>query len=126
LWRGGGKIFPSSPDENFSHKVNKKMFRAGMCSILSQLARENRIAVVDSLTLDAPKTKLLAQKLKGMGYESVLVIIGEFDENLYLSSRNLINVQVVEAQHADPVSLVHYANVLMTKGAMAKIEEMLA
>jgi large subunit ribosomal protein L4 len=126
LWRGGGKIFPSSPDENFSHKVNKKMFRAGMCSILSQLARENRIAVVDSLTLDAPKTKLLAQKLKGMGYESVLVITGEFDENLYLSSRNLINVQVVEAQHADPVSLVRYANVLMTKGAMAKIEEMLA
>jgi large subunit ribosomal protein L4 len=126
LWRGGGKIFPSSPDENFSHKVNKKMFRAGMCSILSQLAREDRIAVVDSLTLEAPKTKLLAQKLKGMGYESVLVITGEFDENLYLSSRNLINVQVIDAQHADPVSLVRYANVLMTKGAMAKIEEMLA
>jgi large subunit ribosomal protein L4 len=126
LWRGGGKIFPSSPDENFSHKVNKKMFRAGMCSILSQLARENRIAVVDSLKLDAPKTKLLAAKLKGMGYESVLLITDAFDENLYLSSRNLINVQVVEAQHADPVSLVRYANVLMTRGAMAKIEEMLA
>jgi large subunit ribosomal protein L4 len=83
LWRGGGKIFPSSPDENFSHKVNKKMFRAGMCSILSQLARENRIAVVDSLKLDAPKTKLLAAKLKGMGYESVLLITDAFDENLY-------------------------------------------
>jgi len=126
LWRGGGKIFPSSPDENFSHKLNKKMFRAGMCSILSQLAREDRIAVVDSLTLEAPKTRLLAQKLKGMGYESVLVITDAFDENLYLSSRNLVNVQVVEAQHADPVSLVRFAKVLMTKGAMAKIEEMLA
>lgn len=126
LWRGGGKIFPSSPDENFSHKVNKKMFRAGMCSILSQLARENRIAVVDSFKLEAPKTKLLAAKLKGLGYESVLVITDGFDENLYLSSRNLMNVQVVEAQHADPVSLVRYANVLMTRGAMAKIEEILA
>jgi large subunit ribosomal protein L4 len=126
LWRGGGKIFPSSPDENFSHKLNKKMFRAGMCSILSQLAREDRIAVVDELKIDAPKTKLLAAKLKGMGYESVLVITDQMDENLYLSSRNLINVQVVEAQHADPVSLVRYSNVLMTRGAMAKIEEMLA
>ena len=126
LWRGGGKIFPSSPDENFSHKVNKKMFRAGMCSILSQLAREDRIAVVDELKIEAPKTKLLAAKLKGMGYESVLVITDQMDENLYLSSRNLINVQVVEAQYADPVSLVRYSNVLMTRGAMAKIEEMLA
>jgi len=97
-----------------------------MCSILSQLARENRIAVVDSLKLDAPKTKLLADKLKGMGYQSVLVITDQFDEKLYLSSRNLVNVQVVEAQHADPVSLVRYANVLMTRGAMAKIEEMLS
>jgi large subunit ribosomal protein L4 len=126
LWRGGGKIFPSSPDENFSHKVNKKMFRAGMCSILSQLAREDRIAVVDNLKIEAPKTKLLAAKLKGMGYESVLVITDEIDENLYLSSRNLINVQVVEAQYADPVSLVRYSKVLMTRGAMAKIEEMLS
>jgi large subunit ribosomal protein L4 len=126
IWRGGGHTFPSSPDENFSHKVNKKMFRAGMCSILSQLAREDRIAVVDGFTLEAPKTKLLADKLKGMGYASVLVITDQFDENLYLSARNLINVQVVEAAHADPVSLVRYANVLMTRGAMAKIEEMLA
>src|SRR5580698_2681166 len=126
LWRGGGRIFPNSPDENFSHKVNKKMYRAGMCSILSQLAREDRIAVVDELKIEAPKTKLLAAKLKGMGYESVLVITDQMDENLYLSSRNLINVQVVEAQYADPVSLVRYSNVLMTRGAMAKIEEMLA
>jgi large subunit ribosomal protein L4 len=126
LWRGGGKIFPSSPDENFSHKLNKKMFRAGMCSILSQLAREDRIAVVETFKLDAPKTKLLAQKLKGMGYESVLVLTDEIDENLYLSSRNLINVEVLEARHADPVSLVRYAKVLMTRGAMAKIEEMLS
>jgi large subunit ribosomal protein L4 len=126
LWRGGGKLFPSSPDENFSHKVNKKMFRAGMCSILSQLVREDRIAVIDGFKLEAPKTKLLADKLKGMGYESVLVLTDEFDENLYLSARNLINVQVLEAQHADPVSLVRYAKVLITRGAMAKIAEMLS
>jgi large subunit ribosomal protein L4 len=126
LWRGGGKLFPSSPDENFSHKVNKKMFRAGMCSILSQLVREDRIAVIDGLKLEAPKTKLLADKLKGMGYESVLLLTDEFDENLYLSARNLINVQVLEAQHADPVSLVRYAKVLITRGAMSKIAEMLS
>jgi large subunit ribosomal protein L4 len=126
LWRGGGKLFPSSPDENFSHKVNKKMFRAGMCSILSQLVREDRIAVIDGFKIEAPKTKLLADKLKGMGYDSVLVLTDEFDENLYLSARNLINVQVLEAQHADPVSLVRYAKVLITRGAMSKIAEMLS
>ena len=89
LWRGGGKIFPNSPDENFSHKVNRKMYRAGMASILSQLAREDRLRVVDAFTLDAPKTKLLAQKVKAMGFEGVLVITDEVDENLLLSSRNL-------------------------------------
>ena len=124
LWRGGGKIFASSPDENFSHKVNRKMFRAGMASLISQLVREDRIRVVDEFKLDAPKTKLLAQKVKSMGFDKLLVITDEFDENLYLSSRNLINVEVIEARHADPVSLVHYPNVLLTKKAVARFEEM--
>ncbi len=107
LWRGGGRIFPNLPDENFSHKVNRKMYRAGMCSILSQLAREDRHQASSTRSsLDAPKTKLLAQKVKSMGYDKVLVITDEFDENLFLSSRNLANVEVLTARHADPVSLV--------------------
>ncbi|HET7774478.1 MAG TPA: 50S ribosomal protein L4 [Burkholderiaceae bacterium] len=126
LWRGGGRIFPNKPDENFAHKVNKKMFRAGMCSILSQLAREGRIVVVDELTLEAPKTKLLAQRIKNMGLESVLMVTDGFDENLYLASRNLPNVAVVEPKQADPVALVHFDKVLMTKAAVAKFEEMFA
>jgi large subunit ribosomal protein L4 len=126
LWRGGGRIFPNSPEENFSHKVNKKMYRAGICSILSQLAREDRLSVVENMTLEAPKTKLLAQKFKDMGLQSVLVITDSLDENLLLASRNLPNVLVVEPKHADPMSLVFYKKVLVTKGALAKIEEMYA
>lgn len=125
LWRGGGKIFPNRPDENFSHKLNKKMYRAGVCSILSQLAREGRLAVVDSFTVDAPKTKVLAQKVKSMGFENVLIVTDSVDENLMLSSRNLPNVNVCAVSHADPVSLIRHANVLLTKSAMAKFEELL-
>jgi large subunit ribosomal protein L4 len=126
LWRGGGRIFPNSPDENFSHKVNKKMYRAGMASIFSQLAREGRLAVVDSISVEAPKTKLLAAKFKAMGLDSVLVIADEVDENLFLASRNLANVMVVEPRYADPLSLVFYKKVLVTKGAIDKLQEMLA
>ena len=126
LWRGGGRIFPNSPEENFSHKINKKMYRAGMCSILSQLAREDRIVVVDEFRLEAPKTKLFAQKIRGMGFDSVLVITDSIDENLYLASRNLVGAAVVEAKHADPVSLVHFDKVLMTKGAIETMREILA
>ena len=126
LWRGGGRIFPNTPDENFTHKVNKKMYRAGMAAILSQLAREGRLAVVESLTVDSPKTKALAAKFKAMNLESVLVIAEEVDENLYLASRNLVNVLVVEPRYADPVSLVHYKKVLVTKGAVDKLKEMFA
>jgi large subunit ribosomal protein L4 len=126
LWRGGGRIFPNSPDENFTHKVNKKMYRAGICSILSQLAREDRLSIIEDLSVDAPKTKLLAQKLKDMGLDSVLVITDNLDENLLLASRNLPHVLVCEPRHADPVSLVHYKKILITKAALAKIEEMLA
>src|SRR5450759_854318 len=125
LWRGGGRIFPNRPDENFSYKLNKKMYRAGVCSILSQLAREGRLAVVDNFTLEAPKTKLLAQKVKSMGFDNVLIITDSVDENLLLSSRNLPSVSVVAVAHADPVSLIRHANVLLTKDAMAKFEELL-
>jgi large subunit ribosomal protein L4 len=126
LWRGGGRIFPNSPDENYSHKLNRKMYRAGLMSILSQLAREERLSVVDSFTVDAPKTKLLASKLKGMGMDDVLIITDSLDDNLRLSSRNLPHVMVVDVSHADPVSLIRHANVLITKGAVGKIEELLA
>ena len=112
LWRGGGRIFPNSPEENFSHKVNKKMHRAGLCSIFSQLAREGRISVVDELTLEAPKTKLLAEKFKAMGLDSVLVITDTVDENLYLASRNLAHVAVVEPRYADPLSLIYFKKIL--------------
>ncbi|SAL02248.1 50S ribosomal protein L4 [Caballeronia ptereochthonis] len=126
LWRGGGRIFPNSPEENFSHKVNKKMHRAGLCSIFSQLAREGRIAVVEDLALEAPKTKLLADKFKAMGLESVLVITDTVDENLYLASRNLAHVAVVEPRYADPLSLIYFKKVLITKAAVAQIEELLS
>lgn len=126
LWRGGGRIFPNSPEENFTHKVNKKMYRAGVCSILSQLVREGRLCVIESFAIDAPKTKLLAQKLMDMGLDSVLIVVDSLDENLLLASRNLPNVLVVEPRHADPLSLVFYKKIVVTKSALGKIEEMLA
>ena len=126
LWRGGGQIFPNSPEENFSHKVNRKMYRAGMGAILSQLVRDSRLSVVEEFTVDSPKTKLLSQKLKDMGLGEVMLITDKVDENLYLSSRNLPNVMVVEVGRADPVSLLRFEKVLMTQSAVTKIEEMLA
>ena len=141
LWRGGGKIFPNSPDENFTHKVNKKMYRAAMASIYSQLVREGRLAVIDPIVLDTPKTNVLAKKLKAMDLDSVLVIVDNLDltqfdlgdlskadDNfkLYLAARNLPNVAVAEPRYADPVSLVFYKKVLVTKGAIDKLKEMLA
>ena len=126
LWRKGGRIFPNTPDENFTQKVNKKMYRAGMASILSQLARDGRLAVVDGISIDAPKTKLLAQKFKQMGLDSVLYITHETPDNLMLAARNLANVLVVEPRYADPLALVHYKKVLVTKGAMEQLKEMLA
>jgi len=126
LWRGGGKIFPNSPDENFTHKVNRKAYRAGISAILSQLAREGRLSVVETLSLDKPKTKGLADKLKGMGLQNVLIITDSVDENLFLSSRNLHNVLIVEPRNADPVSLLKFEHTLLTRAAVAKIEEMLA
>ena len=125
LWRGGGRIFPNLPDENFSQKVNKKMHRAGIAAILSQLVRENRLSVIDNMTLESPKTKLLAMKLKSMGLEQVLIITDNLDDNLYLSSRNLPDVMVLEAKHVDPVNLVRFAKVILTKGAVKQFEEVL-
>jgi large subunit ribosomal protein L4 len=126
LWRGGGRIFPSSPDENFTQKLNRKMYRAGVASILSQLAREDRLKVVESFILEAPKTKLFLQKVKDMGVsDSLLLITDELDDNLLLSSRNLPNVLVLEVAEADPVSLIRYKNVILTRKAVSKFEEML-
>ena len=125
LWRGGGKIFPNLPDENFTQKLNRKMYRAGVCSILSQLAREERLAVVEKFTLETPKTKLLAAKLRGMGLDDVLIITDSVDENLRLCSRNLPDVEVVTVREADPLSLMRHARVLVTRGAVARIEELL-
>jgi len=126
LWRGGGRIFPNKPDENFTQKLNRKMYRAGMASILSQLVREERLAVIDSLTIDAPKTKALAGKLRTLGLDNVLILTDKVDDNLYLSSRNLPNVLVLEARHADPVSLMRFEKILVTKAAVKHLEEALA
>lgn len=126
IWRGGGRIFPNSPEENFTQKLNRKMYRAGVAAILSQLAREDRLAVVESFEVDAPKTKLVANRLKAMGLDSVLLVTGHMDEKLLLAARNLPNVLVVEAHQADPVSLVRFSKVIMTKAAVTKMEEILA
>ena len=126
LWRGGGRIFPNSPDENFTQKVNRKMYRAGIASILSQLHREGRLSVIDALAVDAPKTKLFAQKVKALGLPGTLLIVTDkLDDNVFLSSRNLPDVLVLETREIDPVSLVRFNSVLLTKGAIAQIEEML-
>jgi len=126
LWRGGGKIFPNSPDENFSQKLNRKMYRAGLASILSQLVREDRLAVIDSLAVEAPKTRLFAQKMKALGLTgTVLVVTDKLDDNVFLSSRNLTDVLVLETREVDPVSLVRFNTVLLTKAAVAQFEELL-
>ena len=126
LWRGGGRIFPNKPDENFTQKLNRKMYRAGMASILSQLVREERLSVIDALTVEQPKTRILAGKLRALGLDEVLILTDKPDENLFLSARNLPNVLVLEARHADPVSLMRYAKVLVTRDAVKHLEEALA
>ena len=126
LWRGGGRAFPNSPDENFSQKVNRKMYRAGIATILSQLVREDRLIVVDSFALEVPKTKAFAQKLAEMQLDNVLIITKELSENLYLASRNLPHVLVLEPAQADPVSLVRFKKVVLTRDALQAFEEMFA
>ena len=129
VWRGGGRAFPNSPDENFSQKVNKKMYRAGMASIYSKLAADDRLSVIDTIKVDLPKTKAFADQLKSLGLTGkVMVLIGneEDTDNLFLASRNLKNVLVVTPRYADPLSLLFYDKIVVTKAAVAQIEEMLA
>lgn len=127
IWRGGGRAFPNKPDENFSQKINRKMFRAGMASILSQLVRTDRLRVIDEIAVEGPRTKLMAAKVKDFGItDRVLIIAPVVDENLWLSSRNLANVLVLEPQQADPVSLVRFDQVLVTRDALRSFEEMYA
>ncbi|MCS4534389.1 MULTISPECIES: 50S ribosomal protein L4 [Neisseria] len=123
LWRKGGRAFPNKPDENFTQKVNRKMYRAGMATILSQLARDERLFAIEALSVDTPKTKVFAEQVKNLGMEQVLFVTKQLDENVYLASRNLPNVLVLEAQQVDPYSLLRYKKVVMTKEAVAQLEE---
>ncbi|HHK6007654.1 TPA: 50S ribosomal protein L4 [Neisseria subflava] len=123
LWRKGGRAFPNKPDENFTQKVNRKMYRAGMATILSQLARDERLFAIEALTTETPKTKVFAEQVKNLGLEQVLFVTKQLDENVYLASRNLPNVLVLEAQQVDPYSLLRYKKVVITKDAVAQLEE---
>ena len=123
LWRKGGRAFPNKPEENFTQKVNRKMYRAGMATILSQLARDERLFAIEALTAETPKTKVFAEQVKNLGLEQVLFVTKQLDENVYLASRNLPNVLVLEAQQVDPYSLLRYKKVVITKDAVAQLEE---
>lgn len=126
IWRGGGKIFPSSPEENFRKKLNKKMYRAGVSVIVSQLIRDNRLLVTDVFAVDTHKTKVLSEKLEALGLNEVMVITHEIDDNLYLSSRNIPRVAVVEVKNIDPVSLLRFEKILITTEGLKKFEELLS
>ena len=127
IWRGGGRAFPNRTDENFVKKVNKKAYRTGMKSILSELVRQNRLSIVEEFKVEAPKTKDFIAKMKSLGVtDRVLILVDSFDENLYLASRNLPHILVIEARFADPVSLVHFPKVIATAGSVKQLEEMFA
>ncbi|WOJ93216.1 50S ribosomal protein L4 [Congregibacter variabilis] len=125
IWRSGGVTFAARPQDH-SVKVNRKMYRAALKTIISELARQDRLVVVETLDLDAPKTKLLVSQLDGYGVNSALLISDEVNENLYLASRNLQKVDVRDVQGIDPVSLLSHDKVMVTVDAVKKIEEMLA
>ncbi len=125
LWRGGGKTFAAT-NRDYSQKVNRKMYRGALQAILSELVRQERLVLVESFSVETPKTKQLNEKLKGMGLSNVLIVSHEVDDNLYLSSRNLPHVHVVEAKRVDPVSLIGVEKVVMTVAAVKELEEMLA
>ena len=125
IWRGGGKAFAAT-SRDYSQKINRKMYRAAMRSILSELVRQERLLAIDTFGVDAPKTKQLAGKLSDLGLVNVLIITDDADDNLYLAARNLPNVAVCDVASADPVSLMGFDKVLMTKAAVEKIEERLA
>lgn len=126
IWVGGGRAHPASPDENFSQKVNKKMFRNAMRSIVSELNRQERLVIVDAFVIDEPKTKALLTKLKELNLKDVLIVTDAIDDALYLSSRNLYTVDVQESATVDPVSLIGYDKVLITVDALKQLEERLA
>ena len=127
IWRGGGRAFPNRPDENFTQKLNKKAYRAGMRSILSEIVRQDRLTVVEKFDVETPKTKKFLEKINTLGVKNnVLILVDEFNENLYLSSRNIPHVLVVEAKYADPVSLVHFQKVIATSAAIKQLEGMFA
>jgi large subunit ribosomal protein L4 len=125
IWRGGGVNFAATP-RSYSQKINRKMYRGAIRSILSELNRQERLVVVDEINVSQPKTKELVEKLKGMDLSDVLVVTHNPDENLYLASRNLYGVDVRDIKEIDPVSLVAYEKVLFTEGAVKKLEEQLA
>ena len=127
VWRGGGRAFPNRTDENFVKKINKKAYRVGMKSILSELVRQDRLSIVEEFKVQAPKTKDFVAKMKLLGVtDRVLILVDSFDENLYLASRNLPHILVIEARFADPVSLVHFPKVIATAGSVKQLEEMFA
>jgi large subunit ribosomal protein L4 len=126
LWRGGGKVFPASPDENFEQKVNRKMYRGALRSILSELLRQGRLVTVAEFKMDQPKTKALVDKLKKLETPDVLIVTDALDNNLQLAARNLPDVDVRMVGAADPVSLIRHAKVILTQGAVKQFEEMLA
>jgi large subunit ribosomal protein L4 len=126
LWRGGGKVFPASPDENFEQKVNRKMYRGALRSILSELLRQGRLVTVAEFKMEQPKTKALVDKLKKLETPDVLIVTDALDNNLQLAARNLPDVDVRMVGAADPVSLIRHAKVILTQGAVKKFEEMLA
>lgn len=125
IWRTGGVTFAARPQDH-SQKLNRKMYRAAIQSILSELARQDRLVVVEGIDVDQPKTKLLQQKLGALNLENVLIVSDEISENLYLSARNLPHVEVRDVNGADPVSLVRYDKVLITVPAVKKFDEVLA
>jgi large subunit ribosomal protein L4 len=125
IWVGGGRTFAATP-RDYSQKVNKKMYRAALRSVFSELVREDRLVVTDSITMDAPKTKELAGKLKGLGMDSVLIVNEAFDEKVFLSARNLTNVGICDAASIDPVVLMRFEKVLITLPALKLIEERLS
>ena len=124
IWRSGGVTFAAQPQDH-SQKVNKKMYRAAMQSIMSELARQGRLLVVERLDLEAPKTKLLVQQLGEYGVDNVLIVSAQVDENLYLAARNLHKVDVRDVEGVDPVSLIGHDKVMITIDAIKKLEEML-
>ena len=126
LWRGGGKIFPNTPDENFEQKVNRKMYRGAIRSILSELVRQGRLVTVNDFKVEVPKTKALVAKLKGFDAKHVLIVTDVIDSNLDLAARNLHSVEVCNVAGADPVSLVRADKVIVTQAAAKRLAEWLA